>query len=83
MCRAPASVHFLMDHPDGPCGMFACPDHAAAVLGPLDRHSVTDECVHPSSIWQTTAPNRPGFCFVPEEDTEILASLEAVTTATA
>jgi hypothetical protein len=58
--------------------MFACQGHVARaveVLDPLDRHPVTDECLHPSSVWQVTAPGRPGFCFVPEEDAEILASL--------
>jgi hypothetical protein len=78
-CRAPAVQHFLVDHPERRCGVFACGEHAqrlAELFDPLDAHAVTEECVHSSSVWQVTAPGRPGFCFVPTEDAEILESLE-------
>ena len=79
ICRAPATDHYLVDHPEGRCGLFVCAEHAdraAKLFKPLDRHPVSPECVHPTSVWQVSAPNRPGFCFVPEEDAEMIASLE-------
>jgi hypothetical protein len=77
ICGAPATVHHLHDNPV--CNMFVCDLHAGeadVLLGPVDRHPVAAECVHPGSEWLLSAGNRPGFCFVPAEDVELAHSLE-------
>ena len=79
ICRAPATDHLLVNHPEGRCCLFVCAAHApraAKLFDPLDRHAVSPECVHQSSVWQASAPNRPGFCFVPEEDVEMITEAE-------
>jgi hypothetical protein len=78
-CHAPASEHYLVRDGGDVCTMFVCPAHApraADLFEPLDRHPVDGACLHRDAVWQTSAPNRPGFCFVPEEDAELLAGLE-------
>jgi hypothetical protein len=78
ICGAPATVHHLHDNPV--CNMFVCDQHAGeavVLLGPVDRHPVASECVHPGSEWRMSGV-RPGFCFVPSEDVELVNEFQEV-----
>jgi hypothetical protein len=80
ICGAPASDHYLMENPRY-C-MFVCAGHTdrvATLSHPVDGHPVTAECLHPESEWQESTPSRPGFCFVPAADVELLEGVRELT----
>lgn len=73
MCWAPADTHLLIDHPGG-SAMFVCRNHdqaATKVIKPVDRHAVSDDCIHPKAKWQLTDASGVGFCHLPSEDVEL------------
>lgn len=77
-CDAPAITHLLVElNADGSTfTAFACLEHdpvARRMLQPRDYHPCDYPCTLPGSTWQVSTPERPGFCFDPDE-TEALAA---------